>query len=49
MIGHAQALLSAVLPDRDPAADQAHLTRDFTVTIGVSPTRYTAPAGPPAG
>ena len=21
-------------------ADQAHLTRDFTVTIGVSPTRY---------
>ena len=25
-------------------ADQAHLTRDFTVTIGVSPTRYAAPA-----
>jgi AraC-like DNA-binding protein len=24
-------------------ADQAHLTRDFTVTIGVSPARYTAP------
>jgi len=24
-------------------ADQAHLTRDFTVTIGVSPGRYTAP------
>jgi AraC-like DNA-binding protein len=23
-------------------ADQAHLTRDFTVTIGVSPTRYAA-------
>ena len=26
-------------------ADQAHLTRDFTATIGVSPTRYAAPAG----
>ena len=25
-------------------ADQAHLTRDFTVTIGVSPTHYTAPS-----
>ena len=25
-------------------ADQAHLTRDFTATIGISPTRYTAPA-----
>ena len=25
-------------------ADQAHLTRDFTVTIGVSPTRYAAPS-----
>jgi len=25
-------------------ADQAHLTRDFTVTIGVPPTRYAAPA-----
>jgi AraC-like DNA-binding protein len=24
-------------------ADQAHLTRDFTVTIGVPPTRYAAP------
>jgi AraC-like DNA-binding protein len=24
-------------------ADQAHLTRDFTATIGISPTRYTAP------
>jgi AraC-like DNA-binding protein len=24
-------------------ADQAHLTRDFTVTIGVSPARYAAP------
>ena len=24
-------------------ADQAHLTRDFTATIGVSPTRYAAP------
>jgi AraC-like DNA-binding protein len=24
-------------------ADQAHLTRDFTLTIGVSPTRYAAP------
>ena len=24
-------------------ADQAHLTRDFTVTIGVPPARYTAP------
>ena len=24
-------------------ADQAHLTRDFTVTIGVSPTRYATP------
>ena len=23
-------------------ADQAHLTRDFTVTIGVPPTRYAA-------
>jgi AraC-like DNA-binding protein len=25
-------------------ADQAHLTRDFTVTIGVSPARYAMPA-----
>jgi AraC-like DNA-binding protein len=25
-------------------ADQAHLTRDFTVTIGVPPTRYAAPS-----
>ena len=25
-------------------ADQTHLTRDFTVTIGVSPSRYTAPS-----
>ena len=25
-------------------ADQAHLTRDFTATIGISPTRYAAPA-----
>jgi AraC-like DNA-binding protein len=25
-------------------ADQAHLTRDFTATLGVSPTRYAAPA-----
>ena len=25
-------------------ADQAHLTRDFTVTIGVSPGRYAAPS-----
>ena len=24
-------------------ADQAHLTRDFTVTLGVSPARYAAP------
>ena len=24
-------------------ADQAHLTRDFTTTLGVSPTRYAAP------
>ena len=24
-------------------ADQAHLTRDFTATIGISPTRYAAP------
>jgi AraC-like DNA-binding protein len=24
-------------------ADQAHLTRDFTATLGVPPTRYTAP------
>ena len=24
-------------------ADQAHLTRDFTATLGVSPTRYAAP------
>jgi transcriptional regulator GlxA family with amidase domain len=24
-------------------ADQAHLTRDFTLTIGVSPARYAAP------
>jgi AraC-like DNA-binding protein len=31
-------------------ADQAHLTRDFTATIGVPPTHYAAPsgrAGPP--
>jgi AraC-like DNA-binding protein len=28
-------------------ADQAHLTRDFTATIGVPPTRYAA--GKPAG
>ena len=27
-------------------ADQAHLTRDFTATIGISPTRYAAPAAP---
>ena len=27
-------------------ADQAHLTRDFTVTIGVSPTRYVTPLTP---
>ncbi len=27
-------------------ADQAHLTRDFTVTIGVSPTRYATPLTP---
>jgi AraC-like DNA-binding protein len=26
-------------------ADQAHLTRDFTATIGISPTRYAAPVG----
>ena len=26
-------------------ADQAHLTRDFTVTIGVPPTRYATTAG----
>ncbi len=25
-------------------ADQAHLTRDFTATLGISPTRYAAPA-----
>jgi AraC-like DNA-binding protein len=25
-------------------ADQAHLTRDFTATIGISPTRYAAPS-----
>jgi AraC-like DNA-binding protein len=24
-------------------ADQAHLTRDFTSTLGMSPTRYSAP------
>jgi AraC-like DNA-binding protein len=28
-------------------ADQAHLTRDFTVTIGVPPSRYAAPAKGP--
>jgi AraC-like DNA-binding protein len=27
-------------------ADQAHLTRDFTATIGIPPTHYAAPAGP---
>ncbi len=26
-------------------ADQAHLTRDFTATIGIPPTRYAPPAG----
>ena len=26
-------------------ADQAHLTRDFTITVGVSPARYAASAG----
>jgi AraC-like DNA-binding protein len=26
-------------------ADQAHLTRDFTVTIGIPPTRYATTAG----
>jgi AraC-like DNA-binding protein len=26
-------------------ADQAHLTRDFTATIGIPPTHYAAPAG----
>jgi AraC-like DNA-binding protein len=30
-------------------ADQAHLTRDFTATIGVPPTQYAAPAGPLTG
>src|ERR1019366_6732580 len=30
-------------------ADQAHLTRDFTATIGVPPAQYAAPAGPRAG
>jgi AraC-like DNA-binding protein len=30
-------------------ADQAHLTRDFTATLGVPPTHYAAPAGPSAG
>jgi methylphosphotriester-DNA--protein-cysteine methyltransferase len=29
-------------------ADQAHLTRDFTVTIGVPPARYAAPVRDPA-
>jgi AraC-like DNA-binding protein len=28
-------------------ADQAHLTRDFTATIGIPPTHYAAPAGRP--
>jgi AraC-like DNA-binding protein len=28
-------------------ADQAHLTRDFTATIGIPPTHYAAPAGQP--
>jgi AraC-like DNA-binding protein len=34
-------------------ADQAHLTRDFTATLGVPPARYARGAppagGPPAG
>ena len=30
-------------------ADQAHLTRDFTSTLGISPTRYAAPAAPESG
>ena len=30
-------------------ADQAHLTRDFTATIGTPPAQYAAPAGPPTG
>ena len=30
-------------------ADQAHLTRDFTVTIGVPPTRYAAAPLPGSG
>jgi AraC-like DNA-binding protein len=30
-------------------ADQAHLTRDFTATIGAPPAQYAAPAGPPTG
>jgi transcriptional regulator GlxA family with amidase domain len=29
-------------------ADQAHLTRDFTATLGVPPTHYAAPTGPPS-
>ena len=33
----------AALADDLGYFDQAHLTRDFTATVGVSPTRYAAP------
>jgi AraC-like DNA-binding protein len=35
----------AVLASDLGYADQAHLTRDFTVTIGIPPGRYATPAG----
>jgi AraC-like DNA-binding protein len=39
----------AVLASDLGYADQAHLTRDFTVTIGVPPGRYATPAGSLSG
>jgi len=45
--GGAAAVNWAALAAELGYADQAHLTRDFTATIGVPPTRYAA--GDPAG
>jgi AraC-like DNA-binding protein len=39
----------AVLASDLGYADQAHLTRDFTVTIGIPPGRYATPAGSLSG
>jgi AraC-like DNA-binding protein len=44
--GGAAAVDWAALAAELGYADQAHLTRDFTATIGVPPARYAAGAGP---